>query len=654
MPVLVETEYTESRIDRTELRPLLAMVSIAALFCASLEVTALMYVDALSLYMTPLEIALDLGVALVILACVSIAWWSSILALEKTLTILSWDQRRRRWLCWCLWLAVPFSYFALEVFAAIRLQLFPNWHPGALASLLSALGLMATFVIALSILGLSTVQSVCSTRLAPIGSLHLALGFVILAVLLARGVHPYHDFARIGRPSARVNQPDIYLITIDALRAEDMSVYGYDRPTTPNLQRFAQHAFVFENFVANSNFTDSATTSIETGKLPWSHRVFQLGGFVPNSQRQETLAAQLHERGYYTSMISSNLLASPFSHGTTESYDAVAHVAPVGLQGFWMRSTNLAGINGQATLFYALLRRLAGSLSGFVDKAIWHHRYPHPAEPVFAQARTLVESHESLQPLFVWTHILPPHDPYWPPSPYLGRFSPKEKLTQIRGNQLPRGASASDLRAQYDEMIMYADHAVGDYLDWLDRTGRLDRAVVVVTADHGESFEHNWFQHAGPYLYNGLIRIPLLIHLPGQKEGLSIPQLSQQTDLLPTLLDLVGVPIPAWADGTSLKPALAGKRFPSRYVYSMTLATDHTSGPISNGTLAVMDDTFKYLIRLDSQKEELYRYKTDRLEEHNLAASEAETAKSMHDLLLNKLKEVNARPASTVVAGSLP
>ena len=77
----------------------------------------------------------------------------------------------------------------------------------------------------------------------------------------------------------------------------------------------------------------------------------------------------------------------------------------------------------------------------------------------------------------------------------------------------------AELRARYDENIAYADHVVGDFLEWLDQTGRLDRSIVIVSADHGESFEHGWLLHTGPYLYNGLIRIPLLIHLPGQKEG---------------------------------------------------------------------------------------------------------------------------------------
>ena len=102
----------------------------------------------------------------------------------------------------------------------------------------------------------------------------------------------------------------------------------------------------------------------------------------------------------------------------------------------------------------------------------------------------------------------PPHDPYLPPVPYHRRFLTTDKLTRaydfltLRNHALPTGTSADELRARYDEMVLYADAAIGDFIDWLDRTGRLDHAIVIVTADHGDSFEHHWFLHAGPPLYS--------------------------------------------------------------------------------------------------------------------------------------------------------
>jgi arylsulfatase A-like enzyme len=642
----VENEKT-SRSKQAGLYPVLAFASIAAWFCSSLEITTLEYVDTFRLYMTAWEITLEVGAALVILMMVSVAWWLCILLLGKTVRVFSRMESYSASLCWHLWLAVPFSYFMLELLSAARLRVFPRWHPGVLGSLLSGISLILIWIAGSSFFGQHKVQNFCRTHLSPVGWLHVAAGLVMLIVLLACGVHPYSDFVNSSTLGAGSNLPDVYLITIDALRAQDMSIYGYDRPTTPNLERLARRSFVFDNFVANSNFTTPGTVTIETGKLPWSHRVYQLGGFLHSSVRQNNLAEELRQRGYYTASISSNVLATPFVHNTVASYDAVEYAAPLGLTGLWMRYSNLAGVNGQVMLFYGLLRRLEGMLSGFVDKLIWDHRYPYPAEPIFDRARNLIESHEHTQPLFLWTHILAPHDPYWPPIPYRTHFVSKEKLTQIRASTLPPGISVSELRAEYDEMILYADHAVGDYLDWLDRTGRLDHAIVIITSDHGESFEHDWFQHAGPYLYNGLIRIPLLIHLPGQQQGARIPQLSQQADVLPTILDLVRAQIPSWVDGISLKPLLEGKTVPQRYVFSMTLEGSSVFDCISKGTLAVIDDDFKYLIRMDSEQQELYRYKSDESEEHNLVESDKDVAKRMHDVLLGKLKEENDRLPSS-------
>jgi len=624
--------------DQVELFPLLGFMSVAAFLCAGMYFSVLEYIDSLLLYMTIWEVMLEAGVALLLLLGLSAAWWLCGLLMAGILRIFPWTKRHSTWLCWWLWLSFPFAYFSLELLTAIRLRIFPNWLPGTLASFTSALGLMLICAGALFIFGFSKVQEFCRTRLAPIGFVQVILGIIMAIALWAHGVHPFRDFIGPNRAFAGVRPPDIYLITFDALRAEDMSVYGYGRPTTPDLERFAQRSFIFENFIANSNLTTPTTTSIETGKLPWSHRLFQLGGFLRDS-RQETLAGLLRQRGYYTAMISANLYASPFCHATQEDYDAVEFAAPLGVGGLW--NLNPAGMDGQGTIFLTFLRRL-GSLGGFLDR-LFGHRYPLQAEGVFARAQSLLQSRGNAQPMFIWTHIFPPHDPYWPPAPYRMKFAQRQGFVQIRGNRLPSGWTAPELRAQYDEMILYADHVVGDYLDWLDRTGRLNQAIVVVTADHGESFEHGWFLHGGPSLHSGLIHIPLFIHLPDQQRSESISQPAQQVDLLPTLLDLIGAPLPNWTDGTSLRPVLEGRTLSQRYVFSMVLESDSVFHPISRASLSIMDDEFKYLMHLDNQKQMLYRYKTDPSELHDLSQSDPEVARRMHDLLLAKVGKANER-----------
>jgi len=631
-----------------QLRPGLAFLSIAAILSLGVETELLEHVDSLSRYMTSRQIALEGGIALLGGLSVGLAWWLGVLLLANAAKVVSRAKRRSVALFWNLWLSAPLSYFVLSLFRALLIQLFPHWHPGLLTWVICSAILIVMCVACLAVVSLARLQEFCRHRLAPLGWLHVILSLAAWVTLWAKDLPLYQDYVHPGRALAASDLPDIYLITMDALRAEDMSVYGYNLPTTPNLERFAEHSSTFEYFIANANFTAPATTSVETGTLPWSHGVFQLDGFLRSGER-ESLPALLRQQGYYTAMVTSNDRAGPFHHGTLHSYDAVAYDAPYGALGVG-RYLHFIGTNSETTLASTLLGHLTASWAG-LDPRLWDHRYPSLAEPVFDRARALLEHRDTTQPVFLWAHILPPHQPYWPPAPYDTRFLSAEKLAPYAdfswdSHALPRGMSASELRTRYDEMVLYADHAVGDFLEWLDRTGRLDRSIVIVSADHGESFEHNWFSHAGPHLYTGLIHIPLLIHLPGQKQGARISYLGQQADLLPTILDLVGGPVPSRTDGVSLRPVLQGKPLPQRYVFSMNLEPNRVFDPITKGTVAVLDDEFKYVNYLDHHQEALYRYKSDPVEGHNLINAEPQVATRMRDALSEKLKEVNRQFAS--------
>jgi arylsulfatase A-like enzyme len=484
-------------------------------------------------------------------------------------------------------------------------------------------------------------------RLVPIAWVHIALAAVAAVALSVHGVRLFHDYERPEIPNAAFGSPDIYLITIDTLRADDTSVYGYGRGTTPNLEKFAQRSFTFDYYFANSNFTTASTSSIETGKRPWSHRVYHPGGFLRDQNQRETLAALLKQQGYYTAMISSNLWAAPFRHRTQESYDAVQYAFPKGLTGSRFRLSNIVGVNTQATLALSLFR--AGVVIGqYLDVAFSGDQYPSPAEDVFERATGLLGRHHTSQPVFLWTHILPPHDPYWVPTPFRHRLVTEpvrnyEKFVVPDPERVNAGVSVQELHNAYDEMIVYADHAVGEFLDWLDRTHRLDRSIVIITSDHGELFDHDRLYHGGRDLYQGLIHVPLLIHLPGQKRGVRVDQLSQQIDLLPTVLDLIGGSVPSWAEGSSLRPALEEPRQDKRFIFSMALSPDRTFDPISKGTIAVIDNDFKFVRYLESGREQLYRYKTDRTEENNLVQAEPAVAQRMRGVLLLRLNEVNQR-----------
>lgn len=640
--------------QRDQARPRLALLlgTVVTFLCCALELEFLEQFDSLRLYMTYREIALDAAAALLVALGLAVACWLCIVLMAQIVSVIPGASEFHLSVLWRFGLAIPLSYLVLDIFSAFRLELFPHFYPGLYGWIV-----LSTVFLGVSILGLSRVriealQEFSRIRLAPIYWVHVVLAGVAGFVLLAHGVHLFRNYVNPGKMVAITDKPDIYLISIDALRAEDMSLYGYQRSTTPKLERFAKRAFIFDSFYANSNFTTPSTTSIETGKLPWSHRVFQLGGFLRGAAQGENLAGLLHENGYYTTTVTSNYLASPILHRTLRSYDAAQYLPPENESGLWLRYTNLVGLNTLHTLEGPFLTRLGG-MRFYVDSLLWNNDYPSPAEPVFERARTVFERSDIHEPRFTWTHILPPHSPYVAPPPFRMQFLPSNKLARVydfiglRNTTLPSGASVSELQARYDETIAYADHVVGDYLDWLDRTGRLDRSIVIVTADHGDSFEHKWYSHSGKHLYNGLIHIPLLVHVPGQKESAHITETAQQADLLPTILDLIGQQPPSGIDGLSLRPALEGKPLPPRYIFSMNLEPNSSFDPITKGTIAVMDHEFKYVDYLDTNEQYLYRYKTDPIEQQNLIATEADAAKRMRDVLAAKLREVDERFTSS-------
>jgi arylsulfatase A-like enzyme len=647
----VEQYKQRGRPTETRLRPWLLLASMAAFFCLAIEVEMLQHVDGISLYLTYSEFAVLLGIGLVLLMLVAFVGWIGILFFAKTMGLVPRLRRYKAAFAWYLGVGIGFCYFTYEVIAAARVFL-PRWQPSMALQVLIIAILAGLCIFGFLKGSLNALQHFGVTHLAPISLFHSIVAILTVIILLSDGTHVFHDYAPAGHATG-AQSPDIYLITIDALSAEHTSLYGYSRPTTPNLERFAQSSYTFDSFFSNSNFTTPSAASIVTGKLPWSHRIFEFSGFLRAASQQETLTTLLRQRGYYTAAISSNYAATPILQRTLPSYDAVEYVPPSGFGGYWFRLTNFVGSKHQYVLDAALPNRVG--LVKFLSEAdawLFPFRYPSPAEPVFDKARELLERSDIPQPRFVWTHILPPHDPYLPPAPYRDRFASVKGdlasgdfMRMQSKKALPQRITPDELRARYDEMVLYADDVVGHYLDWLEKTGRLDRSIVIVSADHGESFEHDKYFHGGPNLDNDLIHIPLVIHLPGQKQGARISQPAQQADLLPTILDLLGGTAPNWTDGESLKPALEGQSLPDRYVFSMNLETDRIFDPISKGTLAVMDAEFKYVIHLDNQQEFLYRYKTDRRDEHNLIADEPAAAQRFHNVLFARLKEVNERPA---------
>ncbi|HEY8119712.1 MAG TPA: sulfatase [Myxococcota bacterium] len=320
---------------------------------------------------------------------------------------------------------------------------------------------------------------------------------------------------------------NVVLITVDALRADRMSLYGHARPTTPRLDAFAREAAVFENFFAVSAHTSPGVVSLLTAQAPPVH-------------------AQTTQFSFYDALI-----PSPLRLLGARGYDVV---------GYAIRGPTYEGL---------------GFTRGQEGK---------PSEQLLSELAS------GGKPFLVWLHARETHLPYQPAPEFAGRFTrglslDSPLLRAVRAHTLvlrhpPPGlalrhagdvaATAGDaepLRALYDECVASADARVGTWLDEIRALGLLERTIVVVTADHGEELlEHGWVGHASTgydgKLADELQHVPLIVRLPGGAYAGRYRALASQVDVMPTLLALLGVDGSALApneQGESLVPVLRGE-----------------------------------------------------------------------------------------------
>ncbi len=332
-----------------------------------------------------------------------------------------------------------------------------------------------------------------------------------------------------------------------------MHCYGYERIQTPALDQIAKEGIRFTQAFTPSPITNSSHTSILTGLLPSSHGVSDFG--VPLAPTHPTLAELLATRGYHTAafigavILDSKSLAPGLDRGF-EFYDNFPEHAST--KSRWGR----------------LERR---GLEVEQHAEAWLSKHPDGVH-------------------FVWAHFYDPHDPYEPPAPYSNIY--KDRL--------------------YDGEIAYADSALGHFLAYLKKQGWYDGALIVVVGDHGEGLgEHHEDTH-GIFLYDSTTHVPLLVKLPnGRAAGKGIDAQVRTTDIVPTILNLLGLPMPEKLDGTSLTPFFTGGEGTSRTVFGQT---DY---PLRFGWAplrSVRKEGFKFI---EAPKPELYDLRSDSRELQN-------------------------------------
>ncbi len=314
-----------------------------------------------------------------------------------------------------------------------------------------------------------------------------------------------------GSASPPLRPLNVVIITIDTLRPDHLRCYGYGKIETPTLDRIAQSGVLFENGVTQTPLTPPSHASIFTGLNPPTHKVRNTGGFVL-SPSTPTLASLLQQRGWDTAaFVSSAVLKKRFGfdHGFAVYDDQMPQ--PGSRQEFLEDAERRAG----DTVDHAVQW-----LDGRTDK-----------------------------PFFLWVHLYDPHAPYDPPSPFHEQY--KDRL--------------------YDGEIAYADHELGRLMEHLRHKSPPEKTLVAALSDHGESLgEHGEFAH-GVFLYDATLRIAFLLSGAGLPAGMRIKPQARTIDLLPTILELTGVPAPAGIEGASLVPFFSGNSALTAVSYAETL-----------------------------------------------------------------------------------
>ena len=340
--------------------------------------------------------------------------------------------------------------------------------------------------------------------------------------------------------------PNVILISIDTLRADHMSIYGHDRPTTPGIDSWARrNAAVFENTVAAAPYTVPAHVSMFTGLNALHHRI---DFAMPIPEHMGLLPELLHKKGYATYAVTGGGYLRPHLFG--RGFDRFQ---------FW----NAA--NGKGELTHGLT-----SAAGWLE--------------------------EVTGPFFLFLHTYEVHSPYIAREPHFSRLTGRDgrrfdakrlHMTDYRLDaetkyQTQRQFTANKAHVKlpkppalppdledlagylYDSRLAFVDEQLTAFLDDMDQLGHLENTVVVITSDHGELLgEHGLAGHL--YLLEPNLKIPLLISAPGIKSaGRRISQQVRTTDVTPTILDLIGAQALSGIDGESLAPLLRGRQVRSR------------------------------------------------------------------------------------------
>jgi arylsulfatase A-like enzyme len=351
-----------------------------------------------------------------------------------------------------------------------------------------------------------------------------AIGAAVFALWQPLSREARYRRAIAALPAARDSAPNVLLLILDTVSASEMSLYGYERGTTPVLDSLARDGVVFDRAISPAPWTLPAHGSMFTG-----HPATGLSAryLRPLDDRQPVIAESFARAGYVTAGFVANLEYTSRASGLARGFHRYIDYRP--------------------SVPAAIART---PLGGRVIRA-FGRRPGRPLQPGRKNAAEVNREFLGWQrgvgdrPWFAFLNYYDAHDPYVPPVPDERRFmrAGQQPVYRVEALRASDTAAVVSARALHDAALFSLDRAIGQLLDELRRRGELERTIIVVVADHGEEWGARGVLVHGNSLYLQAIHVPLLVVHPGQvPAGVRITRTVSTQDLAPTVLDLAGIP----------------------------------------------------------------------------------------------------------------
>ena len=393
--------------------------------------------------------------------------------------------------------------------------------------------------------------------------------------------------------------PSILFLTVDTLRADALGLYGYEKPTSPELDAFARTAVVFEQTMSSASWTLPSFASLFTSLFSSTHQCWKLFSKLDDSY--VTLAELLNRHGYDTACYVSHTMLNP-SQGMQQGFvhfdDAYSDPETI-----------------------AELQVSSGEIS---DRGIR-----------FLEQKAAANDGV---PWLLWLHYFDPHSFYMEHEDITEAFLPEETNPRLHE------------RGKYDGEIKFTDLHLGRVLRALEDLGLADDTIVVFVADHGEEFwEHGHTEH-GSTLFNELVRVPLLFRVPGT-EPRHVTQMVRTVDVMPTLLDYARVPVEHEIEGRSLRRLIEGAHLQLPPALLEIQQSEDTM------LRAVVRDRWKLVHRITDDTYELYDLEEDPHETRDVSAEhpeEVERLKATLRTMIEKAMELGRGYTSSGVQDMSP